>query len=158
MGQILVKHPAKPGICPKRTLDSTPKPAGKRRFTAYTFVFYSICGNSPSLRSKHPKCKLLLHLGNSRAFFVDNKLSLSYDFSTGGCPEIDRCSSPSPRLNLWFSKWLLSKRIRVFPKRERPRAWRLRLPSGLLTAMSPARRTCCRNIRLCGSATSARNE
>ena len=83
MGQILAKHPTKPGVYLKRTLDSTPKPAEERRFAAYTFVFCSTCENSPSIRYKHRKCKLLLHLGNSRAFFVDNKLSLSYDFSTG---------------------------------------------------------------------------
>jgi hypothetical protein len=27
------------------------------------------------------KCRVLLHLGNSRAFFVDNKKAVAYDFN-----------------------------------------------------------------------------
>jgi signal transduction histidine kinase len=47
------------------------------------------------------KCKLLLHLGNSRAFSVDNELRLTYDFLTAARTECVGCSSLS-RVNLWF--------------------------------------------------------
>ena len=68
----------------------------EREFSPRRFAFYSILGNSPTPAEIWQKCKLLLHLGNFRAFSVDNKLGLSYDFGTGTCPEMASAVLPLP--------------------------------------------------------------
>jgi hypothetical protein len=46
------------------------------------------------------KCRVLLHLGNSRAFFVDNKKAVAYDFDQCSPDELSTdFLSPS---NIWF--------------------------------------------------------
>jgi hypothetical protein len=56
------------------------KAVNNRKITGVFFALCSVLEN----RSVYPelllKCKLLLHLGNSIAFSVDNKLCLTYDF------------------------------------------------------------------------------
>jgi hypothetical protein len=82
MGQISGKYRSKPGMKPNLPPSSTPKPARERELAALFFVF---CSRSKNLAVRvciPQKCKLLLHLGNSRAFSVDNNLRLSYDFLT----------------------------------------------------------------------------
>ena len=48
------------------------------------------------------KCKLLLHLGNSVAFFVDNPTAADIRFSLPAL-RVDKfeCGFSSPRVNLW---------------------------------------------------------
>jgi len=65
---------------PKFPPCSTPKPAREREFAALLFVVCSLSKNPAVRVGISQKCKLLLHLGNSRAFSVDNNLRLTYDF------------------------------------------------------------------------------
>jgi hypothetical protein len=53
---------------------------------ALLIAFCSVSENPSVEAPRTRRCKLLLHLGNSRAFSIDNDLSLSYDFLTGACP------------------------------------------------------------------------
>ena len=57
----------------------TPKEAGiLGHWIRLPFVFLKF----PLLSQSTQKCKLLLHLGNFRAFLVDNEWHLKYDFLT----------------------------------------------------------------------------
>jgi len=75
---------------------STSKPAKEQEFAVRLFVFYSLSKNPAPRVCNAQKCKLLLHLGNSRAFSVDNNLPLTYDFPTGTCPGMIGAVPPLP--------------------------------------------------------------
>jgi len=75
-GQMFGKSAVKPGNKTKVRPSRTAKQARGREFPVAIFAVYSLSGNPPSASRNPQKCKLLLHLGNSRAFFVDNKLAL----------------------------------------------------------------------------------
>jgi hypothetical protein len=70
------KSPAKPGEKTELRPSRTAKPAKQQEFPAPLFAMYSLSKNLPFPAVSRQKCKLLLHLGNSRAFSVDNKLGL----------------------------------------------------------------------------------
>jgi hypothetical protein len=70
------KSALKPGKETKARPSRTAKQAREREFPAAIFAVHSLSKNSLPLTHNLQKCKLLLHLGNSRAFFVDNKLGL----------------------------------------------------------------------------------
>ncbi len=70
------KSPAKLGEKTEVRPSRTAKPAKQQEFSALLFAIYSLSKNLPSAAVIRQKCKLLLHLGNSRAFSVDNKLAL----------------------------------------------------------------------------------
>ncbi len=75
-GQMSAKSGVKSGNKTSLRPSWTAKQAKQQEFPAAIFAVYSLSQNPPiSVRSPR-KCKLLLHLGNSRAFFVDNKLGL----------------------------------------------------------------------------------
>jgi len=57
---------------------TTAKSINQRLFSAVIFAFNSLSKTSLLLLRTAPKCKLLLHLGKSSAFFVDNRMPLSY--------------------------------------------------------------------------------
>ncbi len=100
-GQISGKHRTKPAKETRIPPSPTPKPARKREFAALLFALPSVSENPPNGLRSSQKCKLLLHLGNSRAFSVDNKMRLTYDFATGTRPERSSAVPPLP-VNLWF--------------------------------------------------------
>src|ERR1035437_8971161 len=130
----------------------THKPTGNlRRFVRCLFACIKSIG--PPLQTSQ-KCKLLLHLGNSLAFSVDNKLSLTYDFIYLHSSSTTD-AKPSPHVSpVAFPQWPLPKRTRLFLTREEPRNLCQPLLS-VLIAICPARRTCCRNIRNYESVSSA---
>jgi hypothetical protein len=70
------KSGVKPGNKTKVRPSRTAKPATGRLFPAAIFAVHSLSQISHLPPQNPQKCKLLLHLGNSRAFFVDNKLGL----------------------------------------------------------------------------------
>jgi len=84
-GQIPAKFGREPGRNTEPRPSRTEKPVKQRQFPALLFAFCSVLINPAVSSSSAQKCKLLLHLGNSRAFYVDNKLCLTYDFPTGVC-------------------------------------------------------------------------
>src|SRR5271169_2610178 len=100
-GQISGKHRTKPAKETRIPPSPTAKPARKREFAALLFALPSVSENRPNGPRGSQKCKLLLHLGNFRAFSVDNKMRLTYDFPTG--TRLDRSSAIPPLpVNLWF--------------------------------------------------------
>ena len=96
MGQIPGKYPRKHPQNTKVLPSQTAKPAKDRQFPPRHFAFSSILENRRLEARIRQKCKLLLHLGNSRAFSVDNKLGLSYDFGTGTRPKMASAVPPLP--------------------------------------------------------------
>ncbi len=70
------KSPAKLAEKTGLRASRTAKPAKQQKFPALLFAMYSLSKNLPSPAVSLQKCKLLLHLGNSCAFSVDNKLCL----------------------------------------------------------------------------------
>ena len=67
------------------------------------FVFCSLAAIAQVALSMAPKCKVLLHLGNSSSFFVDKPDTLPYDFFIS--TPVDKLSAgfSSSRVNRWYS-------------------------------------------------------
>jgi hypothetical protein len=102
-GQISGKYRRKPGKLTNFPPSSTAKSTKERLFSALLFAFCLVPQNPATQVCNLQKCKLLLHLGNSPAFSVDNNLRLSYDFLTGTRPEM-ACAIPlSPCKPVVFS-------------------------------------------------------
>lgn len=59
---------------------SPPKTCKKRVPSAHLFALYSPVESSRRNWFNLRKCKVLLHLGNSIAFLIDNRGPLPYDF------------------------------------------------------------------------------
>jgi hypothetical protein len=77
-------YPSIPANCPP----SYPKSRSAQPISPHIFAFCLCLRKEPSGAAKTGKCKLLLHLGNSIAFSVDNQIGLTYDF--GICtPPVD---------------------------------------------------------------------
>lgn len=80
---ITLKHGLKPG------------------FQGLLFVLHSLSAMPIPLLQHTQKCKLLLHLGNSRAFHVDFRMGLAYDLRTGFFLT-RRANTSLPASRLWF--------------------------------------------------------
>lgn len=74
-----------------------------RAISGVLFVFCSSNTTARTGLSMAPKCKVLLHLGNSSSFFVDKPDTLPYDFFIS--TPVDKLSAgfSSSRVNRWYS-------------------------------------------------------
>ena len=74
----------------------------ERAFSAVLFALCSPHRHRPIHQGIIWKCKLLLHLGNFRAFFIDNGFSLALGFLYRHFMLTIECGFSSPRVNLWY--------------------------------------------------------
>jgi hypothetical protein len=91
---------------------SVTKAEERDKVAGYSFAFHSMKYKSGQSTSRTQKCRVLLHIGNSLSFFIDNAGGLPYDlrhqhsWDLGAVP-------PSLGQPVVTSEWLLPTRIRV---------------------------------------------
>lgn len=82
------------------------------KVAGYLFAFHSIKCKSGKSPSGTQKCRVLLHIGNSLSFFIDNAGGLPYDLRHQHLSELGAVP-PSLGQPVVTSEWLLPTRIRV---------------------------------------------
>ena len=103
-----------PDKSPQNAHDSTPNPAPSLIIPILVFALYSHSEFSCNIVLTAQKCKLLLHLGNSRAFRVDFKIGLAYDLWKGFFPT-GKSHISLPASRLWFRKMAILQKNTCAP-------------------------------------------